>query len=116
MMMWLAYHNCTDHGGEREKLTNGALIHVLVASASYKASRTGANGTTIKRVGVTHSAFVARVADTGIIQVAQQTCGETKSKRSLGNQSNSHVSICQTSRVFSNVELLETRLLQPGSH
>lgn len=67
-------------GRKSSTLTNGALIHVLVASASYKASGTGANGTAVKRVGVTHSAFVARVTDTGIIQVAQQTCGETKSE------------------------------------
>lgn len=63
------------------RLTNGALVHVLVASTSYKASRTGANGTTVERVGVTHCTFVARVTDTRIIKVAQQTCSEIKSPR-----------------------------------
>lgn len=81
--MALACNKCTDNGGKKRKtggLTNGTLIHVLVASTSYKASGTGANGTTIKRVGVTHGAFIARVTDAGIIQVAQQTCGEIKTK------------------------------------
>lgn len=65
------------------RLTNRALIHVLVASTAYKASRTGANGTTIQRVGVTDCTFVARITDTCIIKVAQQTCGEIQSPRQL---------------------------------
>lgn len=83
MMMALACNKYTDNGGKKRKtdgLTNGTLIHVLVASTSYKASGTGANGTTIKRVGVTHGAFIARVTDAGIIQVAQQTCDDIKTK------------------------------------
>lgn len=93
-MMALACNKCTGNGGKKRKtgrLTNGTLIHVLVASTAYEASGTGANGTTIKRVGVTHGAFIARVTDTGIIQVAQQTCGEIKIKaigEKISNQSN----------------------------
>lgn len=77
-----------NNGGKKRKtgrLTNGTLIHVLVASTSYKASGTGANGTTIKRVGVTNGAFIARVTNAGIIQVAQQTCVEIKTK-SIGKK------------------------------
>lgn len=124
MMMALA--KCTDNGGKKRKtgrLTNGTLIHVLVASTSYKASRTGANGTTIKRVGVTHGAFIARVTDTGIIQVAQQTCGEIKTKAiggKISNQSN------HTKKQFQSLIMgflkaavlhiaTETRVLQPLS-
>lgn len=62
------------------RLTDRALVHVLVASTSDEASRTGANGTSIQRVGVTHCAFVARVTDTRIIEVAQQTCGEVRAQ------------------------------------
>lgn len=62
------------------RLTDRALVHVLVASTSDKAGRTGANGTSIQRVGVTHCAFVARVTDTRIIEVAQQTCGEMRAQ------------------------------------
>lgn len=54
--------------------SDGTLVHVLVAGSSYKASGTGANGPTVQRVRVTHSTFVTRVTDTGIIQVTQQTC------------------------------------------
>lgn len=67
-------------GRSNNRLTDGALVHVLVASPAYKASRTGANGTSIQRVGVTHCAFVARVADTRVIEVAQQTCGEMRAQ------------------------------------
>lgn len=54
--------------------TDRALIHVLVASSSNKASGTGANGPTIQRVSVTHRTFITWVTHTGIIQVTQQTC------------------------------------------
>lgn len=64
----------------KSRLTNWTLIHVLVAGTSYKASRTGANCTTIKRVGVTHCALIAGVTHTCIIKVAQQTCGESTEK------------------------------------
>lgn len=46
----------------------------MVAGTSYKASRTGANGTPIKGVGVTHCPLIAWVTHTCIIKVAQQTC------------------------------------------
>lgn len=54
--------------------TNGTLVHVLVAGAAHKASRTSANGPTVQRVRVTNSSFVTGVTDTGIVQVTQQTC------------------------------------------
>lgn len=67
-----AHYKCPDNGGKNPStLTDGTLVHVLVASAPYKASRTGANGAAIKRVGVTHCAFVAGVTDTRVIEVAQ---------------------------------------------
>lgn len=55
---------------KKSRLANWAFIHVLVAGTPYKASRTGTNGTAIKRVGVTHCSLIARVAYTCIIKVA----------------------------------------------
>lgn len=62
---------------KNSRLTNRTLIHVLVAGTSYKASRTGANGTAIKGVSVTHCPLIAGVTHTCIIKVAQQTCRES---------------------------------------
>lgn len=59
-------------------LTNWTFIHVLVTGTSYKASRTGANGAAVKRVGVTHCPFIARVTHTCILKVAQQTYGDAE--------------------------------------
>lgn len=56
------------------KLTNGTLVHVLVTGPTDEASWACADGTAVQRVGVTHCTFVAGVTDTGIIQVAKQTC------------------------------------------
>lgn len=53
--------------------TNRTLIHVLIAGASYKAGRTGANGAAVKGVGVAHCPLVAGVTHTCIVKVAQQT-------------------------------------------
>lgn len=53
--------------------TNRTLIHVLIAGSAHKASRAGADGAAIEGVGVTHCPFVAGVAHTCIVQVAQQT-------------------------------------------
>lgn len=50
------------------------LIHILGAVCSLMALGTGADVIPIYRVGVTQSTFLARVANTGIIQVAQKTC------------------------------------------
>lgn len=60
---------------EPYQLTNGTLVHVLVAGSSHKASRAGANGAAVEGVGVTHCALVAGVAHACIIEVAQQACG-----------------------------------------
>ena len=54
-------------------LTNGALIHVLVAGPSHKASRAGANGSAIQGVGVADRPLVTGVTNTGVIEVAQKT-------------------------------------------
>lgn len=50
------------------------FIHILSAVCSLMALRTGADVVSIHRVGVTKSTFLARIANTGIIQVAQKTC------------------------------------------
>lgn len=50
------------------------FIHILSAVCSLMALRTGADVVSIHRVGVTQSTFLARIAHTGIIQVAQKTC------------------------------------------
>lgn len=50
------------------------FIHILSAVCSLMALGTGADVVSIHRVGVTESTFLARIANTGIIQVAQQTC------------------------------------------
>lgn len=55
-------------------LTNWTFIHVLIAGTSHKTSRTGTNGTAIKRVGVTYCTLVAWITHTCIIKVTQQTC------------------------------------------
>lgn len=52
--------------------TDRTLVHVLVAGASDKASRTCANGAAIEWVGVAHRPLVAGVADTGVVEVAQK--------------------------------------------
>lgn len=108
-MLALACNKCADNAGKKRKtgrLTNRTFIHVLVASTSYEASGTGANGTAIKRVGVTHSTFIARVTDAGIIQVAQQTCGDIKTKairKKISNQSNRAISHKKTSSKFNSI-------------
>lgn len=50
-----------------------ALVHVLVAGPPHKTGGARADGAPVEGVGVTHGSFVARVADTGVIEVAQQT-------------------------------------------
>lgn len=55
---------------KKNRLTNGTFIHVLVARASYKARRTGANGAAIQGVGVTHCSLIAGVAHARIVKVA----------------------------------------------
>lgn len=55
------------------KLTHCTFIHILSAVCSLMALRTGADVVSIHRVGVTQSTFLARIANTGIIQVAQKT-------------------------------------------
>ena len=54
-------------------LTDGALVHVLVAGSSDEAGRAGADGSAIQGVGVTHGPLVTRVAHARIIQVTQET-------------------------------------------
>ena len=60
--------------------TNRTFIHVLVASTSHETSGTGANGTAIEGVGVTHSTLIAGVTHTSIVKVTQQTCVEVIQK------------------------------------
>lgn len=55
------------------ELTQRALVHVLVAGWPHVPRRTRADGFAVDGVGVAVGAFVAGVADAGIIQVAQQT-------------------------------------------
>lgn len=50
------------------------FIHILSAVCSLMALGAGADVVSIHRVGVTKSTFLARIANTGIIQVAQKTC------------------------------------------
>lgn len=58
-------------------LTDGALVHVLVAGSPGEARGAGADGTAVKGVGVAHRALVAGVTDAGVLQVAEQTCRQT---------------------------------------
>lgn len=57
----------------KQKLTHCTFIHILSAVCSLMALGTGADVVSIHRVGVTESTFLARIANTGIIQVAQKT-------------------------------------------
>lgn len=52
---------------------NGALVHILVTRPASEAGWTGADGPAVHRVCVADSILVTRVADTGIIQVAQKS-------------------------------------------
>lgn len=54
-------------------LTDGALVHVLVACASDEAGGARADGSAVQGVGVTHRALVTGVTHTRVIQVAQET-------------------------------------------
>lgn len=58
----------------RIAVSHCTFIHILSAVCSLMALRTGADVVSIHRVGVTQSTFLARIANTGIIQVAQKTC------------------------------------------
>lgn len=53
--------------------TQRALIHILAAGWPRVARGTGADGFAIDRVSVTVRALIARVADAGVVQVAEQT-------------------------------------------
>lgn len=50
-------------------LTDGALVHVLVACPAREARGAGADGSAVDGVCVADGVLVAGVADTGIIQV-----------------------------------------------
>lgn len=54
--------------------TEGALVDVQVAGGAGVPGGAGADGLAIDGVGVTVGAFLTRVADAGVIEVAQQTC------------------------------------------
>lgn len=55
-------------------LTDGTLVHVLIARATREARGTGANGPAVHGVGVTNGIFMAWIADAGVIQVAEEAC------------------------------------------
>lgn len=57
-----------------QTLTHSTLIHVFCAVSTLVALWAGANVLPIQGVGVTQRPLVTRVADTGIIQMAQETC------------------------------------------
>lgn len=54
-------------------LTEGALVDVQVAGGAGVPGGAGADGLAVDGVGVTVGAFLTRVADAGVIEVAQQT-------------------------------------------
>lgn len=54
--------------------TQCTLVHILIAGRPSITRWAGTNGLASHRVGVTVGALVAGVADTGVIQVAQQAC------------------------------------------
>lgn len=53
--------------------TQGALVHVLVAGGSEVSGRAGAEVIPADGVGVAVGAFLTRVADAGVVQLAQQS-------------------------------------------
>ena len=54
--------------------THGALIDVDVASSTSISHRASADGMAADGVGVAHGVAVARVANAGVVQVAEDTC------------------------------------------
>lgn len=54
--------------------TYGAFIHILVTSSPGKTRRTCADCSSIHWVGVTHGILVARITNTCIFQMTQETC------------------------------------------
>ena len=54
-------------------LTNGTLIHVLVASSTCETRWTGTDGPAIHWVSVTDGILVTGVADTSIVQMTQKS-------------------------------------------
>lgn len=62
-------HNA--HAGSITR-TQGTLIHVLAAGRACVARGAGADGLAIDRIGVAVRAFIAGVADTGVVEVTQQ--------------------------------------------
>lgn len=57
----------------KQNLTHCTFVHVLSAVCSLMALRTGADIVSVHRIGIAQSAFLAWIADTRIIQVAQET-------------------------------------------
>lgn len=58
----------------REIFTQRALVDILVTGRSHVPRRTRAQVSPCDGVGVTVGALSARVADAGIVQLAQQSC------------------------------------------
>lgn len=56
-----------------QALTHSTLIHVFCAVSALVALWAGANVLPIQGVGITQRPLVTRVADTGIIQMTQET-------------------------------------------
>lgn len=56
------------------RFTQRALVHILIAGSAEVSRGAGTEVASADGVGVAVGAFLTRVTDAGIVQLAQQTC------------------------------------------